>query len=368
MERGPSALEEALGCTSAIIWVFDATGTCLLCTGGGLSAIGLAPQQFQGRDFLELYPEDTLPGTYIRRVLAGESFVTDYEREPGTVVQTSYHPRFDDAGTCVGAIALSVDVTHRREREDEGHRGAVLAQISRDLTDHARQSPEVLAQAMATTLTTHIGGTALVLEFDETGLFTDSFALAGPDPEVVEAVRTAVPLWRTLLGWSMGEQTLIEGKPVVISTLPPELLRLMDERLGAELAQRLQLRALMVAPTRDAGRVNGIMVVLRGPADEAPTDRECELLLEIADRAGLALANARLLQTAQQLTADRRALLGHLIDAEEGERRRNAHDIHDDTIQVLAAVDLRPVDGRDERVRKAAISFSPGEKGLVMVG
>jgi cytochrome P450 len=36
--------------------------------------------------------------------------------------------------------------------------------------------------------------------------------------------------------------------------------------------------------------------------------------------------------------------------------------------EVLAAVDLRPVDGRDERVRKASISFSPGEKGLVMVG
>jgi cytochrome P450 family 135 len=36
--------------------------------------------------------------------------------------------------------------------------------------------------------------------------------------------------------------------------------------------------------------------------------------------------------------------------------------------EVLRTVDLRPVDGRAERVRKAAISFSPGEKGLVMVG
>jgi cytochrome P450 len=35
--------------------------------------------------------------------------------------------------------------------------------------------------------------------------------------------------------------------------------------------------------------------------------------------------------------------------------------------EVLGAVDLCPVDGRDERVRKASISFSPGEKGLVMV-
>jgi cytochrome P450 family 135 len=36
--------------------------------------------------------------------------------------------------------------------------------------------------------------------------------------------------------------------------------------------------------------------------------------------------------------------------------------------EVLTAVDLQPVDGRAESVRKAAISFSPGEKGLVMVG
>lgn len=36
--------------------------------------------------------------------------------------------------------------------------------------------------------------------------------------------------------------------------------------------------------------------------------------------------------------------------------------------EVLAAVDLQPVEARGERVSKAAISFSPGEKGLVMVG
>ncbi len=35
--------------------------------------------------------------------------------------------------------------------------------------------------------------------------------------------------------------------------------------------------------------------------------------------------------------------------------------------EVLAAVDLQPVETRGERVSKAAISFSPGEKGLVMV-
>lgn len=36
--------------------------------------------------------------------------------------------------------------------------------------------------------------------------------------------------------------------------------------------------------------------------------------------------------------------------------------------EVLSTVELQPVVGRDEQVRKAAISFSPGEKGLVMVG
>jgi cytochrome P450 len=36
--------------------------------------------------------------------------------------------------------------------------------------------------------------------------------------------------------------------------------------------------------------------------------------------------------------------------------------------EVLGSVDLQLVDDRNEPVRKAAISFSPGEKGLVMVG
>jgi hypothetical protein len=35
--------------------------------------------------------------------------------------------------------------------------------------------------------------------------------------------------------------------------------------------------------------------------------------------------------------------------------------------EVLGSVELQLVSDRQESVRKAAISFSPGEKGLVMV-
>jgi signal transduction histidine kinase len=341
MEVGTRGLEDALNETTAILWAYDADGLCTLCKGGGLRALGLEASDFEGHNLLALYPEDTLPGGFLRRALSGESFATDYEREPGIVVQTTYQPVRDADGSVVGGIALTVDVTHRRAREEEAQRAAVLAQISRDLADHARQPPHMLAQAIAETVSHHVGGTALLVEFDDAGLFTDLNGIAGPDDRVVDAVRRALPLWRTILGWGAGEDTLLQGRSIMLDHLPADLTKLMEERLDPELIRELAVETLLVAPTRDAGKVNGIIVVLRGPEAPAPTELECELLEEIAERTGLALSNARLLETAAQLMADRRALLGHLIDAEEGERRRIAHDIHDDTIQVLAAVDLR---------------------------
>jgi signal transduction histidine kinase len=332
------SLETLLGATTAAIWGFDTDGVCTICQGGGLATLGYSPSDFEGQNLLDRYPADSEQGSWLRRALAGESFVTDQEREPGVVVQTSYKPLRDEAGAIVGGIALSVDVTHRLAREAEG---TVLAGISRDLADHARQSPQTLAEALAATVADLVGDTVMVVEVSDDAEISSTLAVASRYPELVAVSRAAVGLWRTALGWSVSEGLLVDGVPTYLDELTAELRGLMQERLPAELITQLDAGPLGIVPLRDRGTVTGAMVVQRRAGGAAFTSGERALLEDIGERAGLALANARLIQTAHQLMADRRALLGHLIDAEESERRRIAHDIHDDTIQVLAAVDLR---------------------------
>lgn len=336
-----SDLSALLNETSAILWAFDTHGICTVSQGGGLRLLGFAPGEFEGVDLLAAYPETEEPGQLIRWTLQGNSTTRDYEREPGAWVQTSYRPIYAETGELLGGIAITVDVTHRRAREEEGNRGALLAQVSRELTEASPLGPGAMAQAIARTVSGLSGDVAVVLQIGADGDITGTLGVAGADADLVDALRSAAPVWATLRGWAVSEQMLADLRSVYLDSVPPDLQRLMHQRLGAELTERLNIGRLAVVPLSEQGTVNGLIVVVRRPESPPFTSLERSLLDDIGERAGLSLANARLLDTAQRLMADRRSLLGHLIDAEEAERKRLAHDIHDDTIQVLAAVDLR---------------------------
>ncbi len=92
------------------------------------------------------------------------------------------------------------------------------------------------------------------------------------------------------------------------------------------------------------------------------SERDQSFVQELADRAALAIENARLVSSLRteiderkrneenlRLTAEllqradekRRALMEHLVAAQEDERRRIAIDVHDDSIQAMAAIGLR---------------------------
>lgn len=66
----------------------------------------------------------------------------------------------------------------------------------------------------------------------------------------------------------------------------------------------------------------------------------------------------------QRLADDRQRLLGRLTQAQEDERARIAADVHDDSVQALAAVELRlgllrrQIDGRDPELAATAASLS----------
>ena len=126
--------------------------------------------------------------------------------------------------------------------------------------------------------------------------------------------------------------------------------------------QRLGVQAALICPLRVRGRVIGTLGLWRH-RDAAPhSERDQSFAQELADRAALAIENARLVERLHaeveerkrneenlRLTSEllqrgddkRKALIEHLVAAQEEERRRIAIDVHDNSIQAMAAIGLR---------------------------
>ncbi|MGE5762744.1 MAG: GAF domain-containing sensor histidine kinase [Mycobacterium leprae] len=142
--------------------------------------------------------------------------------------------------------------------------------------------------------------------------------------------------------------------PAVIAAGGLRAAVVSDECLGGrtraldEYRRRYGLATAVGAPLRVRGRVTGALVACRGDAARPFSSDDLALVQALADRAAVALDSARLFAAVQGSERElrrasklRRELLAHLVAAQEQERRRIAADVHDNSIQVMAAVELR---------------------------
>jgi signal transduction histidine kinase len=123
---------------------------------------------------------------------------------------------------------------------------------------------------------------------------------------------------------------------------PAQVVRLVD----AEAAVDFLLEAL--APYEMAQRV------LQEETDDIP--RRAELARKAAARQKRSLGRA--MQAVERLEEERRKLAADLVDAEEKERNRIAAEVHDDSLQVLSALDMRLQSlarGEEDQERRKAL-------------
>jgi signal transduction histidine kinase len=100
--------------------------------------------------------------------------------------------------------------------------------------------------------------------------------------------------------------------------------------------ERSGMAAVVAAPLVARGRAFGA-IGLGHPQPGRYDERSLGLLDEVARQVAAALDNALLHQEVVARKANQSALLAKLISAQEEERKAIADDLHDDTIQVLAA-------------------------------
>ncbi|MGH7687172.1 MAG: ATP-binding protein [Candidatus Dormibacteria bacterium] len=244
----------------------------------------------------------------------------------------------------------------------DSERSRALSELSTRLAESITNVSGTL-HAVVELVSQFLGDTAVIRLLDEGGSTMTVAAIHDADEHVAEKLRTA-------LGLTTSDVTGLIPHAVALSDAQP--VQLAGEAFDDALEQmhpltrqavlELRMNTALICPLRVTGRVIGTLGLWRWRNAAPHSERDRGFAQELADRAALAIENARLVDRLKaeiaerkqnednlRLTAEllkqvdqkRRALLEHLVSAQEEERRRIAVDVHDDSIQAMAAVGVR---------------------------
>jgi signal transduction histidine kinase len=276
---------------------------------------------------------------------------------------------------------------HPRPQRD-GERARALAELSNSLSEAIGDSEGVL-QRIVRLISDFLGDTAVIRLLEETGNTMTVAAVCDSDVSVQARVETILGLSPTALHHADPYALAIrEARSVALagSTLADSMRQHSGRAWKAMNA--LDVRVMLICPLRALGQVIGTLGLWRRGERLPHSARDQAFAQELADRAALAIDNARLVdslraevderkraQADMQLSSEllhraeekRRVLMTNLVAAEEEQRRRIAVDVHDDSIQAMAAVSLRlQVMRRSAPTRELADKIQEIEQAVVM--
>jgi PAS domain S-box-containing protein len=300
-----SADDRLHAATPRIIWAFDRHGVCTMSEGPGLAALGLEPGQLVGQDLFALYGRSEVGGANMQRALSGEAF-TSQQDVGGVVLETTYQPVRGPDGTVTQVLGISIDITERLRLDERlrtaRERASALADLSLQL-GQAAHDPSLAVETALRTATTMLGdvGFVWVTGAGTTEPVTVVWHPDGPlRQELTRMARARAQGVREMIQAVDGLAT-----PQVIDDVRPFMQQVSGDVLSAHGAG-LDLRQGLNVPLGSRGRAIGLMAILRDVDRPGFDDEDLSLATDIAERAAVAVDNARLLAEQRTLTANLR--------------------------------------------------------------
>jgi PAS domain S-box-containing protein len=204
-------------------------------------------------------------------------------------------------------LAISTDITARKQLEDQ------ISQHAEDASAQARLS-QVLAessleyQPLLETIARHIaaqvGDACILTLLSEDEQWLETMAIGHPEPDRLAFMRELFPTAPYRVAVGLTGQVAQTGQALLMPVVPPEHARARIKPEFLPYLDRFGMASLLIVPLRARGRLLGTLGVSRDQPGRAYTENDQAFLQDLADRAGLAIENARLFVVAQQARED----------------------------------------------------------------
>ncbi|HEX2728245.1 MAG TPA: PAS domain S-box protein, partial [Rubrobacteraceae bacterium] len=269
---------------------------------------GYSSEELLGMTFLQItHPEDREENLEsFGQVMRGGNpeYETEkrYVRKGGSVAWVTVRATIirNSDGDAARTVTVVQDVTIRKKAEQ---RLLVLARASRAFaesgTDH-----EMLLRTIAETVAEATGDACTVRLLSEDGEWLRPVAGHHPDPELGAAIREIMRETAQRSDSGVWKPVVQQQRTIRIDVPPGEIPRDASEAQAAFM-RRHTISAIMGAPLVVRGRTIGGLSLVRYGRQSSYTEEDETFLRDLADRAALAIDNARLYRTAEDELSER---------------------------------------------------------------
>jgi PAS domain S-box-containing protein len=310
-----------------LICMASAEGAIEYCNQSWIEYTGLTQEQSQGTGWQQAFRPDELPLILERWTEALENrdaYSIEFRIRRADGVYRWHLNRvvpIKTGDSTVGWLSTATDIDQQKQTEQTQR---FLAQASQTFAA-ANLDLQTLLDSV-TRLVSELTSDVCVLNLlSEDKQWLNLASCYHADSEVLEFVKDLLVRYPRRVDEGIGGQVMHTGEPLLMPTMPTPLTQ-KEFRAAVKpeyqlYFERFQVCSIMIVPLKVQGQAIGVLSLTRHHPAEPHTLEQLGLFQDLADRAAMAIANARLYQQAEQARqraehmADRNARLQQVTAA-----------------------------------------------------
>lgn len=198
-------------------------------------------------------------------------------------------------------LGLQAEIAEREQLEIQIRKTALRAKALADLSQtlaESRLDHDSLFEMIVHRVAEWIGDTCNLSLLSEDGQWLKTQAFYHPDPEGLAFAKSLIDTFPYRVGKGLAGQVAQTGQAILIPFIPPEKIRQHFKPEFIPYLDRFGVASVLIVPLRVQDRIIGTLGVSRDQPGNPYTLEDQSFLQDLADRAGLAIENSRLLSDA----------------------------------------------------------------------